>query len=142
MNLRYCLSDVIRFLFFLLLLENIFVHKKCTKIFYTNIILHRKIFSVGWLPATHKHFPNCCCLCILVYVVASNTTSSFSQAISLAHGAISSINAHHTQLVKFSLCENYFTQIFFCQNLTRQKMNYSTYIRVCKMGQWCGGPVV
>ena len=52
--------------------KNIFVRKKCTKIFYTNIILH--FSDVDWLRATHQHFPNCCCPYILVYV-ASNTTS-------------------------------------------------------------------
>ena len=36
-----------------------------------------------------------------IYVVASNTTSHLiSQAISSTRGAISSINAHHTRLVK------------------------------------------
>jgi len=56
--------------------KNIFVHRKCTKIFYANIILQRKIFDIGWLRATHQNFPNCCCPYILVYMVASNTTSN------------------------------------------------------------------
>ena len=55
--------------------KNIFGHRKRTKIFYTNIILQRKFLRVGWLLATHQYFPNCCCPCILVIVVASNTTS-------------------------------------------------------------------
>ena len=51
--------------------KNIFGHKT-----YENI-LHKYNFTtnVGWLLATHQHFPNCCCPYILVYVVASNTTS-------------------------------------------------------------------
>ena len=55
--------------------KNIFVQRKRTKIFYLNIILEQIFFHVGWLPTTHKHFPNCCCPYILVYVVTSNTTS-------------------------------------------------------------------
>ena len=81
-----------------------FVQRKCTKIFYTNIILQRGFFHVGWLPATHKHFPNYCCPHVLVYVVPlTQQAISFSQAISSVRGAIFSINAHHTWLVKF--CE-------------------------------------
>ena len=38
------------------------------------IILQWKFCDIGWLPATHKHFPKCCCPYILVYVVAPNTT--------------------------------------------------------------------
>ena len=73
---------------------------------------------------THQHFPNYCCPYILVYVVASNTTSHLLfTAISLAHSAISSINAQHTQLR--NLCENYFTQVFFDESLLdEKKANY------------------
>ena len=46
-----------------------------TKIF-MRIILQRKFSNVGWLRATHQHFPNCCCPYILVFVVTSNTTSN------------------------------------------------------------------
>ena len=57
--------------------KNIFGRRKRTKIFYTNIILPNENFlRVGWLLAAHQHFPNCCCPYILVYVVASNTTSN------------------------------------------------------------------
>ena len=49
-------------------------------------------------------------------------TISFSQAISLACGVISSINTHHMCLEKlFSsnlVCENYFAQIFFGRKFT------------------------
>ena len=63
-------------------------------------ILHKHVynenFSDDGTPATtHQHFPSCCYLYILEFVVAY-----FSPAISLARAAISSINAHHTRLVK------------------------------------------
>ena len=55
-----------------------------------------------WLPTTHKHFPNCCCPCILVYVVASNTTSHFlfTSHLFSTWSNLLNINAHHTRLVK------------------------------------------
>ena len=80
--------------------KNIFVQRKSTKAFYANIILQRKFFCIGWLPATHKYFPNCCCP--YIYVVASNTTCKII-------------------FVQFGLCENYFTRIFFWLKFTRWK---------------------
>ena len=56
--------------------ENIFLHRKHTKIFYTNKFYNCNFSDVGWLRATHQHFPNWCCPYSLVYVVASNTTSN------------------------------------------------------------------
>ena len=53
---------------------------KCTKETNENILhecnFYNKIsFCVGWLPATRKHFPNCCCPYIFIHLVASNTTN-------------------------------------------------------------------
>ena len=40
-----------------------------------NLTMNIFLMLVG-LRATHQHFRNCCCPYILVYVVASNTTSN------------------------------------------------------------------
>ena len=69
-NLRLKIT-VIRFYF----IVKISSYKENVWKYFTQIILWWKFFHIGWLPATHKHFPNCCCPYILVYVVASNTTS-------------------------------------------------------------------
>ena len=57
-----CASTVIRFFFVLFFcFKNILGHRKRPKIFYVNIILQRKFWHFGWLPATNQHFPSCCC---------------------------------------------------------------------------------
>ena len=56
--------------------KNIFERRKRTKIFYTNVILPNENFCAlvgSWLHTSAS--PNCCCPYILVYMVASNTTS-------------------------------------------------------------------
>ena len=51
--------------------KNIFGHRKRTK-----NILHKYNFTTKIFPTTaHQHLPSCCCLYILVFVVASNTTN-------------------------------------------------------------------
>ena len=78
--------------------------------------LHAYNFTMKIFPTTtHQHFPNCCCPCILVcmYVVASNTTSCL--LFSSARGAISSINAHHTRLVKLFLYNLVCPKITLCK---------------------------
>ena len=107
--------------------KNIFVHRKRTKIFYTSIILQRKIFQ-RWLapcytPALHEVLLPY----ILVYMASNTTSNLLLPAISSACGAISSINAHHTRLVKlfsFNLvCPKIILrEYFFCTR--RKKANY------------------
>ena len=76
--------------------------------------LHAYNFTMKIFPTTtHQHFPNCCCPYILVYVVASNTTSHL--LFSSAHGVISSINAHHTRLVKLFLYNLVCPEITLCK---------------------------
>ena len=119
----YLWDDVCRNSLFLL--KNIFIHRICTKIFYKKIILQRKFYDVGWLPATHQHFPNCC-LYILVYgELLTQQAISFSPAISSACGVIS-INAHHTRLVKLFLlnlvcAKKILHEFFFDENLLDEK---------------------
>ena len=73
-GMHYCnFNTVIRFFF---RCKNIFVHRKRTKILYTNIILQRIFFDDGTPATTHQYFPSCCCLYILVFMVAFNTTSN------------------------------------------------------------------
>ena len=87
------------------------------KIFY-NKFYNKKFPGFGWVRTTHQHFTNCCCPYIQVYVVASNTKKiSFSPAISSAHGVISSINAHHTRLVKLFSFNLVCPKIFLCKSI-------------------------
>ena len=98
--------------------KNIFVHRKCMQIFYTNIILN--FSNVGWLRATHQHFPNCCCPYILVYMVASNTTSHILFTSHLFGMWCDLLKCPpHAQttfkiiiFIQFGLSKNYFTRIF------------------------------
>ena len=71
--------------------------KKRTKIFYTNIIFYNEIFCAlvgSWL---HTSTSPIAAAHISLYTWQPLT----QQAISSARCAISSINAHHTQLVKY-----------------------------------------
>ena len=100
---------------FIFIVKKKFLQRKHTKIFYANIILQREFFHVGWLPTTHKHFSNCCCPCILVYVVASNTTNHLLFTIASLSHVVHSINAHHIQLVNsiWSVRKSFYANIFW-----------------------------
>ena len=84
-------------------------------------ILHKLIYNENFsddnTPATtHQHIPNCCCPYILLYAVASNTTSLLLFT-SLLFGMWCDFLPPHTTFknifVQFGLCENYFTRILF-----------------------------
>ena len=111
--------------------KNIFVCRKRTKIFYVNIIFTTKIFATSVGSVLHISTSRIAVAHISLYTWSlTQQAISFSPAISSARGAISSINAHHTRLVKlFSfnlvcpkiiLREYFFDKIF----LDKKKANY------------------
>ena len=113
--------------------ENIFVQRKHTKIFYTNIILQRT-FSCRLVPYYTQVLPQLLLPIYPLCVVVSNTASHLlSLPITSARGAISSINAHHTRLVKlFSsnlVCLKIILCEYFCdENLLGEKITVSSFL--------------
>ena len=84
--------------------------------------------DVDTSATTHHHFTNCCCpYSLYTWQPLTQQAISFSTAISSARGAISSISAHHTRLVKlFSFCAKIILRkYFFGENLLDEiKANY------------------
>ena len=107
-------------------------------------IPQQQTWATHWTKSsllTHQHFPSYCCLYILVFVVASNT-SHLLFTISLARAAIFSINAHHTRLVKLLsfnfVCPKIILRKYFLTKILLEA-NYGTYVHcVHNMLLWTG----
>ena len=105
--------------------KNIFVHRKCTKIFYTNKF-YNKIFPTLVGSVLHTSTSRIAAAHTSRYTwPLTQQAISFSPAITSAHGVISSINAHHTRLVKlfsFNLvCPKIILREYFLRNFNRRK---------------------
>ena len=103
-------NTVIRFFY---CCKNIFVHRKHTKIFYVNIISNfpttHQQRNTSTSPITTAHIPS------YMWQPLTQQAISFSPAISSQCSVISSINAHHTQLVKL------FSFKFVCAKIVLRK---------------------
>ena len=103
---------------------------------YENILheYNSKFSDMGWLRATHQHFPNCCCPYILVYLVASNTTSNllftshlFSTWCDLLKCPPHAQTTCKIIFIQFGLSESYFMRIFFDEILLDKKSELGTF---------------